>query len=110
MLTNSNLIITIIIMATTTFFTRLVPFIIFPSNKETPKYILYLGDVLPYSIIGMLIIYCLKNISLLTFPYGMGEIIAILFVIIVHVWKKNTLLSICGGTILYMFLVQTIFI
>lgn len=103
-------VILIIVMAITTFITRVIPFIIFPSGKKRPEIIAYLGKVLPYAIIGMLIIYCLKSVSVTGNPYGLPEFIAILFVILVHIWKHNLLLSIGGGTILYMILIQAVFI
>ncbi len=108
-LTTPQLIITIAIMAIMTFLTRVVPFILFPDNKPTPKYISYLGDVLPFAIIGMLIVYCLKEVSILSSPFGIPELISIIFVTVLHLWKKHTLLSISGGTLLYMFLVQVVF-
>lgn len=99
----------IVIIAAVTFLIRGIPFILFPSTKKTPKYILYLGSVLPSAIIGMLIIYCLKSITIFKFPFGLPEAISIIFIIAIHTWKRNTLLSIGGGTILYMFLVQFVF-
>lgn len=87
---------------------RFLPFLLF-RNRKTPKYIEYLGRVLPYSIMGMLVVYCLKNVSLLSAPYGIPELIACLSVAIVHIWKRNTLFSILTGTVLYMLLVQFIF-
>ena len=89
--------------------TRFLPFIIFPANKPIPKYIQYLGRVLPFSVIGMLIIYCLKDVSLITNPFALSEIIAILGIVALHKWQHSMLLSISGGTILYMLLVQFIF-
>ena len=89
--------------------TRFLPFIIFPANKPIPKYIQYLGRVLPFSVIGMLIVYCLKNVSLIKKPFALPEIIAILGIVALHKWQRNMLLSISGGTILYMLLVQFIF-
>jgi len=109
-LTTPQLIITIAIMALMTFLTRVVPFILFPGHKSTPKYISYLGEVLPFAIIGMLIIYCLKEVRIFASPHGIPELVAIIFVTFLHIWKKNTLLSISGGTLLYMFLVQVIFV
>jgi len=91
-----------------TVFLRFLPFLIF-RNRKTPKYIEYLGRVLPYSIMGMLVVYCLKNVTVLAFPYGLPELIACLAVALVHVWKRNTLFSILTGTVLYMLLVQFIF-
>lgn len=89
--------------------TRFLPFIIFPANKPIPKYIQYLGRVLPFSVIGMLIIYCLKDVSFITNPFALPEIIAILGIVTLHKWQHSMLLSIAGGTILYMLLVQFIF-
>ena len=102
-------IILIVIMAITTFATRVIPFIIFPPGRKTPDIIVYLGKVLPYAIIGMLIIYCLKSISITQAPGGLPELISILFVVFIHKWKHNLLLSIGGGTILYMILIQVVF-
>lgn len=92
-----------------TLITRFLPFIIFPANKPTPKYILYLSTVLPYSVIGLLVVYCLKDVSLHKVPFGLPEAIAVLSIILIHNWKRNMLLSIGSGTILYMFLVQVVF-
>ena len=89
--------------------TRFLPFIIFPANKPIPKYIQYLGRVLPFSVIGMLIIYCLKDVSFITNPFALPEIIAIFGIVALHRWQHSMLLSISGGTILYMLLVQFIF-
>ena len=68
----------------------------------------YLGQVLPYAIIGMLVVYCFRYVSFITYPFGIGEVIAGVFVVIIHKWKHNLLLSIGGGTVLYMVLVQLI--
>lgn len=106
---DSQALILILIMAGITFLVRGLPFLLFPGSKETPPYILYLGKVLPYAIIAMLVVYCLKNVSVLHFPFGLPELIAGAAIVGVHVWKRNTLLSIGGGTLLYMFLVQVIF-
>lgn len=99
----------ILLIAFITFFTRVTPFLLFPADKKTPEYIEYLGAVLPYAIIGMLIIYCLKGVSISAPYFGLPEIISITFVVVIHLWKRNTLFSIGGGTILYMILVQHIF-
>lgn len=93
-----------------TMITRFLPFIVFPANKPTPKYIQYLGKVLPFSVIGLLVVYCLKNVSVIKNPYGLPEIISIIGIVILHKWKKNMLLSIGGGTVLYMLLIQFIFV
>lgn len=100
--------ITILAVVLGTMATRFLPFLIFPEGKEPPKFITYLGTVLPYAVIGLLVIYCVKD-ALWTSFHGLPELIAILFIIFLHKWKKNTLLSIGAGTVLYMFLVQTCF-
>ena len=82
---------------------------IFPAGKPVPKYIKYLGKVLPGAVFGMLVIYCLKGVTLIFAPYGIPEAIAVLVVIGLHLWKKQTLLSIAGGTAVYMVLVQLVF-
>ena len=102
--------ITVAVVVLGTMLTRFLPFLIFPANKPTPKYIGYLSTVLPYAVIGLLIIYCLKNVTVLEFPFGLAEGIAILAVAGLHFWKKNMLLSIAGGTLLYMLLVQFVFV
>lgn len=99
----------ILVVAGTIFFTRLIPFLFFPKGKQIPAVIRYLGTVLPPAVIGMLVIYCLKNVSLLSAPFGIPELIAVAVVIALHVWKRNNLLSIGAGTVLYMFLIQVIF-
>lgn len=106
---DSRALVMVLIMAGITFFIRALPFLLFPGNKKTPSYILYLGKVLPYAIIGMLVVYCFKAVSLIQAPFGLPELIAGVSVVIIHVWKRNTLISIGGGTLLYMFLVQAIF-
>lgn len=90
--------------------TRALPFLLFPDNKKKPDFILYLGKVLPFAIMGMLIVYCLKKVSIISYPFGIPEVIAILIVAVLHLWKKNTLISIFGGTAIYMTLVQYIFV
>lgn len=97
----------IAVMAGLTMLLRFLPFLLF--SKNTPKVVLYLGEVLPYSIIAMLIIYCLKDISFVQGSHGIPEIISVLFVAILHKWKHNTLLSILLGTVCYMLLVQVVF-
>jgi len=108
-LTIQQSLIIIMVISLTTFLTRVIPFILFPAKKETPKYVIYLGSVLPFAIIGMLIIYCLKQTIIISYPFGLPEFISIAFIIVIHLWKSNTLLSIGGGTVLYMLLVQLVF-
>lgn len=109
-LTSQQSLIIILLISFTTFLTRAIPFILFPASRETPKYITYLGSVLPYAMIGLLVIYCLKGASVISFPFGLPELISIAVVIAIHLWKNNTLLSIGGGTVIYMILVQFVFI
>lgn len=106
-LTQSILTIGIVVLGT--MITRFLPFLLFPSAEKTPKFIRYLGDVLPYSAMGLLVIYCLKDVAIESAPYGIPELLSILIVVLLHKWKENMLLSIGIGTIFYMFLVQVIF-
>ena len=100
----------IIIVATlVTMATRFLPFLIFGNNRKTPDIVVYLGKVLPYAIIGMLVIYCMKDVSFLQAPYGIPELLGCLAVGALHVWKRNSLLSIGVGTVFYMVLVQLVF-
>ena len=89
--------------------TRFLPFLIFGEKRKTPPVIEYLGTVLPCAIMGMLVVYCLKDVSLLRNPYGLPELIACVVVTVLHVWKRNSLFSIGGGTVCYMLLVQLVF-
>ena len=88
---------------------RFLPFLIFNGKRETPPYIIYLGRVLPYAIMGMLVIYCLRGISFTAAANFLPELIACAVVVLAHVWKRNTLLSIISGTVCYMLLVQFVF-
>lgn len=99
----------IAVAALVTMLLRFLPFFIFGGEKQTPEFITYLGKVLPYAIMAMLVVYCLKGISLFQAPYGIPEAIAVAAVVILHVWKRNTLISIAGGTVCYMILVQVVF-
>nr|WP_300325559.1 branched-chain amino acid transporter permease [uncultured Anaerostipes sp.] len=108
-MTLTQQIITIGMVIFGTALTRFLPFLIFPADKPTPKYIRYLGRVLPAAVFGLLIVYCLRNVSFFTGDHGLPEIISIGIVIALHLWKKQMLLSIAGGTICYMLLVQIIF-
>lgn len=102
-------VITIAMVILGTMLTRFLPFIVFPSNKPTPKYVQYLGRVLPSAVLGLLIIYCFKDVSLLSGSHGIPELIGVGMVVLLHCWKKKMLLSIAGGTITYMILVQLVY-
>lgn len=107
-MTFAQSIITIVVIVLGTMITRFLPFLLFPSAEKTPKFIRYLGDVLPYAAMGLLVVYCLKDVSLINAPYGIPEILSILIVVLLHKWKENMLLSIGIGTLFYMILMQTI--
>jgi len=93
-----------------TIITRVLPFLLFPEHREIPKYIKYLANILPYTIIGMLVVYCLKDINFTKSPFAIPEAISIAIIAVLHIWKKNTLLSIGGGALLYMLMVQYVFV
>jgi branched-subunit amino acid transport protein AzlD len=108
-MTLTQQLITVAIIALVTMLTRFLPFLLFPANKPTPTAIQYLGKALPAAVFGLLVIYCLKNENLLGGSHGLPELIAIATVVALHLWKRQMLLSIAGGTVLYMVLVQIIF-
>lgn len=101
-------ILTIAAVVLGTMTTRFLPFLLFPEGKQPPPFVRYLGTVLPAAVMGLLVIFCLKD-AIFTTWHGLPEIIAILAVGLLHRWKKNIFLSIAGGTILYMVLVQQVF-
>ena len=99
----------IVVAGAVTLLLRFLPFLIFGGQRETPPYIVYLGKVLPYAIMGMLVIYCLRGTSFTAAANFQPELIACAVVVLAHVWKRNTLLSIISGTVCYMLLVQFVF-
>lgn len=100
----------IAVMALVTFLTRALPFLLFGRGGEPPRIILYLGQYLPPAVIAMLIVYCLRNMSFSAAAGWAPAVIASLFVAVIHVWRRNNMLSIVGGTLLYMLLVQFVFV
>lgn len=100
----------ILVIAVITFALRATPFILFSRTGRIPKVITYLGNVLPPAVMGMLIVYCLRNVSVLHAPFGLPELIAVATVAVLHLWQRNNLLSILGGTALYMALIQFVFV
>ncbi|MEE1161755.1 MAG: branched-chain amino acid transporter permease [Acutalibacteraceae bacterium] len=108
-MTVTQQIITIALCVLGTVATRFLPFLVFSGDKPTPKYIQYLGKALPAAIFGMLVVYCLKNVSILTGSHGIPELISIVLVVALHLWKRQMLLSIAGGTVCYMLLIQFVF-
>lgn len=106
---NLNAVLLIAVMALVTIALRFLPFLIFGENRKTPELIAHLGKVLPYAIMGMLVVYCLKDVSLTAAPFGIPELIGCAVVTLLHIWKRSTLLSIGAGTLCYILLVQFIF-
>lgn len=109
-MTTPQMIITVAAVVLGTMTTRFLPFLLFPANKPTPKYIQYLGKVLPYAVMGLLLIYCLKDVQVAAWPHGIPELIGVAVTAALQFWRKNMLLSIAVGTILYMVLVQLVFV
>ena len=108
-MTFAQQLITIAMVVLGTALTRFLPFLIFPAGKPTPKYIQYIGKVLPSAVFGLLVIYCLRNVSLFSGSHGLPELLAVALTAALHLWKGQMLLSIAGGTIFYMLLVQFVF-
>lgn len=108
-MTMAQLLITIAMVSLGTVLTRFLPFILFPSGKATPKYVQFLGKVLPPAALGLLVVYCLKDVDFAGPSHGMPEILSMALVTVLHFWRKNTLLSIAAGTVCYMVLAQFVF-
>lgn len=100
---------TILVIVLGTILTRFLPFLLFPAGKPTPKLVQKLGRILPAAVFGLLIVYCLKNVSFLSGSHGLPELISIALVTALHLWKRQTLLSIAAGTVCYMLLIQFVF-
>lgn len=90
--------------------TRFLPFLVFSEKRETPAFIQHIGKYLPSAVFGMLIVYCLKDVSLLQGSHGLPEFISILVTVILHMWKRQMMLSIAGGTVCYMLLINFVFV
>ena len=99
----------LIVIALVTMVTRFLPFLIFGEKRKTPELVMYLGKVLPSAIMGMLVVYSLKDTTVLSAPYGIPELVGCAVVAALHIWKRNSLLSIGAGTVVYMLLVQLMF-
>ena len=108
-MTLNQQIITIALCVLGTMTTRFLPFLVFGEKRETPRYIQYIGKLLPSAVFGMLIVYCLRNVDFLGGVHGIPEIIAIVITVVLHLWRRQMLLSIAGGTVCYMLLVQLVF-
>lgn len=108
-MTVTEQIITIASVVVATMLTRFLPFLIIGANRETPKYIKYIGKVFPCAIFALLIIYCLRNVEIFSGSHGLPEFLGIISTVIIHMLKRQMLLSMAVGTMIYMFLVQFIF-
>lgn len=100
------IIITMVVIGT--LITRFLPFLVF-SGKETPKFVKYLGEYLPGAVFAMLVVYCLKSVNIFGGSHGIPEAISLVTVVLLHLWKRQMLLSISIGTVFYMILIQTVF-
>lgn len=108
-MTHKEMLLTVGIIAFGTLLTRFLMFFIFPPNKKPPHFVTYLGTVLPSAAISLLVVYALKDIELTSRPFALPEIIAIIVVVFLHKWQRNSLLSIASGTVVYMSLIQFVF-
>ena len=108
-MTNWHSVWMIAVIALVTAGLRFLPFLLFRDSRKLPGWLTHLGKVLPHAIMGMLVIYCLKDISFVSSPFGIPELLGCAAVVVLHVWKRNTLLSIGAGTVIYMVLVQLVF-
>ena len=109
-MTLTQQLITIAMIVLGTAITRYLPFLLFPSGRQTPKYVRYLGKVLPPAMMGLLVVYSLRSTDLLGGSHGIPEAIAVAVTAGLHLWRRNTLLSILAGTVCYMLLVQLVFL
>ena len=109
-MSNAHAALVVAVTALVTIALRFLPFAIFRGSKPVPPFVAYLGRVLPYAIMGMLVVYCLRNTNFTGHSHGLPEIIACAAVALLHLWKRNTLISIVGGTAVYMLLVQLVFL
>lgn len=100
--------IVIVVMGLAVLATRIVPVLIFGRGEKVPEFILYLGRVVPYTAMGLLIVYCLRDVPVLDSPHGLPEILSLAVVTVTYLWKRNTIFSVVTGTVLYMFLVQSV--
>ncbi len=109
-MTHTQMLITLAVIVAGTVLTRFLPYIAFPEGRKIPDYILYLGKVLAPAVFGLLVVYCLRNVQFTGGTYGIPEIIALAVVVVTFLWKRSMLLSMAAGTILYMVLVQAVFV
>lgn len=108
-MTDKQALLIILVVAVCTLITRLIPFILFGGKRQVPKAITYLENILPPAIMATLVVYCLKGADLFSASHGIPEFLSVAVTAVLHVWKRNVLLSIAAGTLCYMFLVQIVF-
>ena len=101
-------IIIILVMGLMTFATRILPVLIFGRGGKVPEYIMYLGRVVPYTAMGLLIVYCLRDVQVLAAPHALPEVVSLAVVVLSYLWKRNSILSVVIGTVLYMVMVQSL--
>ena len=106
MISSTQAMLMILVVAICTFITRVLPFLFFGGNKEVPGAVNYLGKILPPAIMATLVVYCLKGMVLTHMPYGLPELLSVVLVVVLHLWKRNNLLSIGLGTVCYMILLR----
>lgn len=103
------MVITVAIVVAGTLLTRFGAFLVFPQGKKAPDFVLFLGKALPTAVMGMLVVYTFKDTIVLSYPYGIPELIALLVTVGMHLWKRNMFMSIGTGTVVYMILIQAVF-
>ena len=103
------MVITVAIVVAGTLLTRFGAFLVFPPGKKAPDFVLFLGKALPAAVMGMLVVYTFKDTIVLSYPYGIPELIALLVTVGMHLWKRNMFMSIGAGTVVYMILIQVVF-
>ena len=108
-MTSTEMVITVAIVVAGTLLTRFGAFLVFPQGKKAPDFVLFLGKALPTAVMGMLVVYAFKETVVLSYQYGIPELIALLVTVGLHLWKRNMLVSIGVGTVVYMILIQAVF-
>ena len=108
-MTSTEMVITVAIVVAGTLLTRFGAFLVFPPGKKAPDFVLFLGKALPTAVMGMLVVYTFKDTIVLSYPYGIPELIALLVTVGMHLWKRNMFMSIGAGTVVYMILIQAVF-
>ena len=108
-MTSTEMVMTVAIVVAGTLLTRFGAFLVFTPGKKAPDFVQYLGKALPAAVMGMLVVYTFKDTIVLSYPYGIPELIALLVTVGMHLWKRNMFMSIGAGTVIYMILIQAVF-